>query len=191
MANRNFFLFSSFWVTNGSCLIFKNVKVHIVSLTVFGKKTTSSFWPISPRPPGRTFWCVAIRPCFVICSGHTVDAPAPSGTCQRRVAWGEWKTFKFGWDLRLKTRWFFFGSILKVAYVWHGAAAICTSILALQDAAGQEMHKDEAKKPVWHITPEIWKKQDFFKGPCSPREYLYILQSEHFKKSNATTVKDA
>ena len=164
MANRNF------WVRNGSCLIFKNVKVHIVSLTVFGKKTsTSSFWPISPRPPGRTFWCVAIRPCFVICSGHTVDAP-PSGTCQRRVAWGEWN-----WrpsSLVGTSVWRhddFLRGILKVAYVWHGAAAICTSILALQDAAGQEMTWpwlrliDTKTKPKnqFDLSPLKFEKQRF------------------------------
>ena len=190
MANRNFFLFSSFWVTNGSCLIFKNVKVHIVS-PCFAKKHLL-FGPSARGLPAGLFdvWRYGLVLLFAPVTRWT-HQPLPG---RASVGWpGENETE----DLQV---WLgppfedtvnFWGPILKVAYVWHGAAAICTSILALQDAAGQEMHKDEAKKPVWHITPEIWKKQDFFKGPCSPREYLYILQSEHFKKSNATTVKDA
>lgn len=202
MANRNFFLFSSFWVTNGSCLIFKNVKVHIVSLTVFGKKNINIFFlahqPEASRPDFLMCGDTALF-CYLLRShgGRTSpfrDVPASGGLGRMKL-----KTFKFGWDLSLKTRWFFgvqywrlhmYGMVL-LQYV-----PVSWRYKMLQDRKwlGHDWHwltQRRSQKTSLTFHPWNLKNEDFFKGPCNPREYLYILQSEHFKKSNETTAKDA
>lgn len=172
------------------------------SFTVFWQKNNFFFLAHQPE---------ASRPDFLMCGdtalfcyllrshgGRTSpfrDVPASGGLGRMKL-----KTFKFGRDLSLKTRWFFGfnieGCICMAwcccnTYQYPGATRCCRTgnDLAMIDT---DWHKDEAKKPVWPVTPEIWKTKISLRGPVILQNICAcILQSEHFRISHETTVKDA